>query len=76
MALHGERLFVVDGPRVWRTEPGQAQMEARLGKPRRWRGREFVQMITLSPDGVALSVAVQDAGGFTRLAGVCLQPCK
>lgn len=77
MAVAGSNLFVVDGPRVWRMEPGAASPEQRKGKPFVvGRGSEEVQAVVASPDGAALGVAVQAPGGPSWVAGVCLKPCK
>jgi hypothetical protein len=77
MALAGSHLFVVDGPRVWRMEPGATGAEQRKGKPFVvGRGTEEVQAVMASPDGSTLGVAVQAPGGPSWVAGICLKPCK
>ena len=77
MALAGPHLFVVDGPQVWRLEPGASTAVGRRGKSFvAGRGNDEAQMVAASPDGAVLSVAVQVTGGFSWLTGVCLEACK
>jgi hypothetical protein len=76
MAAAGSHLFVVDGPQIWRMEPGSADASRRRGKSFPVsRGTDEAQLVAASADGTALGISVRHTGGFDWIANICLSPC-